>query len=100
MIGLAALGPRVVQLMLLPSLQPYVALLGPKLSAPDVGAGAGAAARVAGALARLEALKVQGALQLAATHCVFRFLGPRWALAGHEEGVGCGGILLGRESKP
>lgn len=57
--GLAALGPRVVQLLLLPSLQPYMALLGPKLAAADAAAsgaggtaGGSSAARVAGALAR------------------------------------------------
>ena len=69
-----------VQLLLLPSLQPYLALLAPRLlgSDPTAGtAGALAAARVAGALARQEALRVEGALLAAVANCVFRFMGPR-----------------------
>ena len=68
--GLAALGQRVVQLLVLPQVQPYLKLLEPALAIENPQE-----------VQRAEALRVRGALMQACASCMYGAMTSRQAVA-------------------
>ena len=84
-VGLAALGPRPVQTLLLPALSPYMAHLSALQQQPQH---------------RAEALRVYGALLQAVGTCVFKHMVPRAAASQNAMGVGSAAAAAAAKQQP